>query len=57
MAQSVGIGDDMLMLQALVMLGLGGVLMLCVLLKIIHHVGHPPPRPIQPGIVSLLVAL
>lgn len=57
MAQSIGIGNDVLMLQALVMLGLGGVLMLCVLLKIVHHVGHPPPRSIQPGIVSLLVAL
>jgi hypothetical protein len=47
----------MIVLQPLVMLRLGGVLMLRMLLEIVQHVGHSPPGPIQPGIVSLLVAL
>lgn len=38
-------------------LGLGGVLVLCMLLVVVQHVGHPPPSPVQPGIMSLLMVL
>jgi hypothetical protein len=46
----------MVRLQALVVLGLG-VLMLRMLLIIVQQIWHPPASTIQPGIVSLLVAL
>lgn len=47
----------MVVLQALMVLGLGRVLMLSMLLKVVQHVGHPTTRPIQPSIVPLLVVL
>ena len=36
---------------------LGGMLVLGVLLVVVKEVGHPTPRPIQPGIVALLMVL
>lgn len=47
----------MVVLEALVVLGLGRVLVLRVLLVVVQQVWHPPTRPIQPGVVPLLMVL
>lgn len=44
-------------LQVLMMLGLGGMLMLTVLLIVVQQVRHPSSGPIQPSIVPLLMVL
>ena len=56
-AQPVGVCEAMLLLQTLVVLGRCRVLVLCVLLVVVQQVWHPTTRPIQAGIVALLVIL
>lgn len=46
----------MVVLQALMMLSLRRVLMLCMLV-IVEHAGHSSTSTIQPGIVALLMIL
>lgn len=55
-AEAVGIGHAVVMLETLVMLGLRRVLMR-VLRVIEEHVWYSPARPIEAGIMSLLMAL
>lgn len=57
MSETVRRGHAVIMLKALVVLGLGLMLMLSVLLKAVKHIRHSSTRPIQPGIVPLLMVL
>lgn len=57
MTETVRGGHAMVMLEALVMLGLSRMLMLIMLLKVVEHIRHSSARPIQPGIVPLLMVL
>lgn len=57
MAETIRRRHAMVVLKVLVMLGLGRVLMLGMLLKVVKHIWHSSARPIQPGIMPLLMVL
>jgi len=57
MAEAIGARHAVVVLQAMMLLGLGRVLVLRVLLVVVQQAGHPASRPIQPGVVALLMVL
>ena len=58
MAQAIGVGHDMVRLQALVVLVLRGMLVLMLrVLVVVEDIGHAPASTIQPAIMALLMVL
>lgn len=58
MAEAIGAGHAVIVLEVLQVLRLGWVLVLCMLLVAIEHVGHTSASTtIQPGAVALLMIL
>lgn len=56
-AETVRRTHDMVVVKVLVVLRLGRVWMLSMLLEVVKHIWHSSARPIQPGIMPLLMVL
>lgn len=56
-SQPIGARHSVIMLHALLVLGLGWMLVLRVLLIAVKHIGHASPSTIQPSAMALLMIL